>query len=341
MCIRDRVPAAWIAAVATFFSELPAAQLPWPPGVLGVVTLAAFTALALFAVFWRGRGRRVIAVALAVGVLGYLGIAGGTRAVMLLTRPGDWQIAMCDVGQGDAVVVRSRGQVALIDAGPKPERLEKCLADLGISRVNLLMLTHYDLDHVGGSSAVIGRVDRVFVGPSGDAGDDRLRADLVAGGAELEQVSRGPTGLLGDLRWSILWPPARLVGIEPGNPASVTVEFEPVGDCSTGCFSSIFLGDLGERAQEMLMAANSLDTVDVVKVAHHGSADQNAALYERLRAVVGVIGVGADNGYGHPTQRLLDILARAGTRAERTDRSGMILLAPGEQPHSVRVWTDR
>jgi competence protein ComEC len=81
--------------------------------------------------------------------------------------------------------------------------------------------------------------------------------------------------------------------------------------------------------------------VDVVKVAHHGSADQSESLYQRLAAIVGVIGVGADNGYGHPTRRLLDILARAGTGAERTDRSGMILLAPGASPHTVRVWTER
>jgi competence protein ComEC len=341
VCALAWLPAAWIAAVATFFAGLPAAQLPWPPGAFGVAMLAAVTALALLAVFWRGRGRRVFALALAIALLGYVGIAGGTRAATLLSRPGDWQIAVCDVGQGDAVLVRSRDQVALIDTGPKPERLDRCLADLGVSRINLLVLTHYDLDHVGGTAAVIGRVDRVFVGPSGDAGDDRLRAELVAGGAALEQVSRGPTGVLGDLRWSVLWPPSRLVGIEPGNPASVTVEFDPVGDCSPGCFSSIFLGDLGERAQNMLLAANPVDAVDVVKVAHHGSADQSEALYERLRAVVGVIGVGVDNGYGHPTQRLLDILARTGTRAERTDRSGMILLAPGDEPHSVRVWTDR
>jgi competence protein ComEC len=143
------------------------------------------------------------------------------------------------------------------------------------------------------------------------------------------------------LRWSILWPPSRLVGIEPGNPASVTVEFDPIGPCENGCLSSIFLGDLGERAQQMLLSANPLEPVDVVKVAHHGSADQSETLYQRLRAVVGVIGVGADNGYGHPTERLLDILQRAGTIAERTDRSGMILLAPGDSPHAIRVWTER
>jgi len=215
------------------------------------------------------------------------------------------------------------------------------MTELGIGRVDLLVLTHYDLDHVGGAGALVGKVDRVFVGPSSDPQDDRLRADLVAGGAHVEQVSRGPTGLLGDLRWEVLWPPSRLGSIEPGNPASVTLEFQPVGECASGCLSSIFLGDLGEDAQNRLLAAGPVGTVDVVKVAHHGSRDQSERLYERLHATVGVIGVGADNGYGHPTDDLLQILARAGTIPERTDLSGLILLAPGAEPGTVRVWSER
>ncbi len=80
--------------------------------------------------------------------------------------------------------------------------------------------------------------------------------------------------------------------------------------------------------------------VDVVKVSHHGSADQSAALYDRLDAAAGLIGVGADNDYGHPTERLLGILAGAGTAAFRTDAQGMILVSPTEDG-GVAVWTER
>ncbi|MCU1577919.1 MAG: ComEC/Rec2 family competence protein [Rhodoglobus sp.] len=335
------LPSAWIAAIAQFFSTLPGAQLPWPGGLVGVGLLAGVTSLAVFAAFWRGRGQRWIALGLALCLVGYVGLAGGNRVATLLGRPGDWQIAGCDIGQGDAFIVRSEGQVALIDTGPKPERLTKCLTELGIDRINLLVLTHYDLDHVGGVDAVIGIVDRAFLGPSDGSKGDHLAADLLAGGALVQQVSRGPSGLLGDLRWSILWPPKRLVGIEPGNPASVTIEFDPVGACPHGCLSSIFLGDLGEHAQDLVLAANPLGPVDVVKVGHHGSADQSEAMYARLQATIGMIGVGVDNGYGHPTQALLDILARVGTTPVRTDLQGMMLLEPGDEPGTVRVWTER
>ena len=336
LCQLAWLPSAWIAAVAQFFASAPAAQLPWPPGAVGALLLAVGTVLAVFAVL----GRRWAVVALAVAGAVYLGLAGGGRIAQVTGRP-DWQIAACDIGQGDAVFVRSRGELALVDTGPDPALMRRCMTELGIGRVDLLVLTHYDLDHVGGAGALVGKVDRVFVGPSSDPEDDRLRADLVAGGAHVEQVSRGPTGLLGDLRWEVLWPPSRMGSLEPGNPASVTLEFQPVGECASGCLSSIFLGDLGEDAQNRLLAAGPVGTVDVVKVAHHGSRDQSERLYERLHATVGVIGVGADNGYGHPTDDLLQILARAGTIPERTDLSGLILLAPGAEPGTVRVWSER
>lgn len=332
------LPAAWIAAVAGFFATAPVARLPWPGGAVGAALLAAVTALAVIAVLAR---RRWALAAAALTVVVYLGLVGGGRVAQLAGRPPDWQIAGCSVGQGDAFLVRSAGHVALIDVGREPAALRACLDDLGVARIDLLVLTHYDLDHVGGLDAVLGRVENALVGPSGGADDDRLVADLAAGGASVQQVARGPSGMLGELRWSVLWPPTRLAGLEPGNDSSVTLAFEGVGPCVDGCLDSVFLGDLGEAAQERLMVASPIPTVDVVKVSHHGSADQSARLYERLGATVGAIGVGESNGYGHPTQRLLDILAAAGTTPTRTDEQGLLLFAPGAEPGTVRVWTER
>jgi competence protein ComEC len=117
--------------------------------------------------------------------------------------------------------------------------------------------------------------------------------------------------------------------------------FSPVGECAGGCLSSIFLGDLGERAQERMRAVQRLPRVDVVKVSHHGSGDQSPELYKRLEATVGVIGVGADNTYGHPTQSTLAFLAASSTHVVRTDLHGLVLLAPGSAPGEVVVWTQK
>ena len=328
LCAAAWLPAAWIAAVARFFAGAPLAQLPWPAELPGVLLAAGGSAVALLALRWRW-ARAVLALVVVI----YLGAVGGQRIAQQWGRPADWQIAGCDVGQGDAFVVRSEGELMLVDTGPDPVPLTACLADLGVDRLDLVVLTHWDSDHVGGLDAVVGRADRVLVGPAG--GDaEQLIGQLMAGGAVVEQAAAGLAGELGALDWEVLWPPPRLAGIEPGNEASVALAI----NCATGCLSAAFLGDLGENAQGRLPP---LGRVDVVKVAHHGSSDQSERLYRELGATVGLIGVGVDNGYGHPTDSLLEILTGVGTVVERTDEHGLILLSPGEEPGAVSVWSDR
>ena len=333
------LPASWVAAVAQFFAELPASRLPWPAGIFGLVLLSVLTILGLVSVL--SRWHRWPALGLVAILVVYAGAAVGERTSEQLNRPSNWQIAVCDVGQGDAVLVKSLGEVALIDTGARPDRLAHCLDELGIARIDLLVLTHFDLDHIGGTDAVLGSVERILVGPTAEPADKRFVQELIESGTTVEQVSRGLTGRLGELRWEILWPPTRLGSLEPGNEASIAMTFLPVGACRDGCLSSLFLADLDEGSQARLLSATPLPVVDVVKVSHHGSADQSQRLYERVAATIGVIGVGLDNGYGHPTERLLDILAATGTAQARTDLDGMVLLAPGDEAGTVSVWTER
>ena len=317
------LPAAWIAAVANFFAGLPLGAIPWSGGALG---LALLTALALAAI-WVPRARPVLATAIVVAI----GLTAGGRLGVVLDRPADWQVAMCDVGQGDAAVVRSADQVALIDTGPDPSLLSDCLADLGITNIDLLVLTHYDADHSAGTPAILGMVDSALVGPTGEPRHERIVADLIQSGAAVTRGQRGMTGMLGELRWTLYWPSARVV--EAGNDAGLVVGFDCVA-ASSPCVSSLFLADLSAQGQASVLAAGSLPAVDVLKVAHHGSADQDPRTYE-FGVAVGLIGVG-ENDYGHPTDELLAVLGNNGIAAYRTDRNGLILVAPG-----VRVWTAR
>ena len=325
------LPAAWIAAVAKLFSGLPGASLPWPPGLLGVALVVLVFGLGLTIVWGRGprtgRLRRSAAITLVAILVGYLGVTGGEQLRRRVSPPADWLIAACDVGQGDAMLVRSMGQVAMIDTGPDSAAATDCLDILGVQRIDLLVLTHFDLDHVGGAAAVEGRVDQVIVGPSSGADDDRVVQSLAEAGAATQEVARGRTGSLGELRWDVLWPPSRLAGIEPGNDASVVLQFSGVGSCVEGCLSSVFLGDLGEDSQNRMLAGARVRPVDVVKVSHHGSQDQSSRLYEKVRASIGLIGVGTDNDYGHPTDDILAVLTSTATTVARTDRNGLVLVS--------------
>ena len=354
------LPSAWVAAVALFFSGLPGAQAPWPPGVLGLLALSGISIAVLAVVFSRrGSRQQYIAGFLAAGVIVlFAAVTISSSVSKNLARPPGWQIAVCDVGQGDAMLVRSAGMVALIDTGAEPALLETCLAETGVHAIDLLVLTHFDFDHVGGATAVMGAVTRVIHSPPDGARDERLLREFAESGAQVDDVTTGVTGILGELRWNVVFPSSRPGAASAGagagagardgasdtisgNDASVVMVFSPAGECVTGCLSSIFLGDLGERAQDRMRAAQQLPRVDVVKVGHHGSGDQSAELYERLAATVGVIGVGAENTYGHPTHSTLDLLATTSTHVARTDLHGLILLAPGEAPGDVVVWTQK
>lgn len=311
---------------------------------MGAFLLAGLTAGALVAagIPALGGGRRLrsrAALATASALLAIIGATAGADALGRLGRPADWVIAQCDVGQGDAVIVRSAGRIALTDTGMEPELLGACLDGLGIDRIDLLVLTHFDSDHAGGVEAVAGRVDAVIAGPAVDARDEELLALLVADGATVTPVRAGDSGRLGEYRWRVLWPPDHR-GVAPGNDASLVLEWR--GDESCRCPSMLALGDLGRGAQESLRGSVRIAPVYVVKVGHHGSGDQDPALYAAARAPVGLIGVGAGNSYGHPAAEALAMLADAGGEALRSDRHGLVLVAPASGTgEGLRVWTER
>ncbi|WP_292764125.1 ComEC/Rec2 family competence protein [Microbacterium sp. UBA3486] len=341
------LPAAWIATTATTTAQLPGAQVLVPPG-LGSALVVAVVSAAIAIVLMRARayqpGSRVERAAAwgrrgaAVIVVVVLSLAG-SRALLdgplaTATTPDAWAVAACDVGQGDAVLVRSATQVALIDTGPEPQPLASCLRSLGVERIDLLVLTHFDLDHVGGAEAVRGRVDVVMHGPIAEDADRRLLDDLVDGGARVHAASEGQQGMLGEAAWRVLWPLRQSAAFPDGNDASVVMEFEG-GEVPR----SIYLGDLSAVPQRMLQRTARMMPYAVVKVAHHGSADQDPGLYEAMRPRVALFSVGADNDYGHPRSETLDLLAATGAHVLRTDDRGRILL--GLRDGELQVWTEK
>ncbi|HLP23160.1 MAG TPA: ComEC/Rec2 family competence protein [Microbacteriaceae bacterium] len=325
------LPADIIAHLAFSIRGFPGAHVPLPPGVLAVGVAIAFLASIALATVTQSTRLRLLGVALGITmaavVAGTSIVAPGIRSG---SRPENWRIAACPVGQGDAFLVRENGEVMLIDTGPEPRALRTCLDTLGVSHIDVLVLTHYDRDHVGGLDAVTGRVSRALVGPVGDAHGQSVRNALASGGASVTEVHRGDRGELGEVPYRVLWPNG---STEPGNDSSIVVSLEGPQ------WSGLFLGDLGAEAQAALVRAGVPRNVDVVKVAHHGSADQDDGLYAAIHARLGLIGVGV-NRYGHPTARLLDLLRGDGIPYLRTDREGLSLVEVGAD-RSLELWTER
>ncbi|MFE0375999.1 ComEC/Rec2 family competence protein [Streptomyces inhibens] len=318
-------PAEWIAGVARTGAALPGAEFGWPGGWAGGLVLAAAT-LTLVTV-----GRRVLRrpwlcalCALAV-ILAVCRPAPFTRILTGWPPPG-WRAVVCDVGQGDGLVLAAGDGTALVvDTGPEPRAIDRCLTDLGIRRIPLLVLTHFHADHVDGlpgalRGRTVGAIETTTLqDPPGQA--QFVRNTAASARIPLVRAAPGERRHLGPLTWEVLWPPAppALPGPDGPNDASVTLLVR------TGGLTLLLLGDLEPPAQQALLAAHpELATVDVLKVAHHGSAYQDPPLIRRLAPRLALISCGADNPYGHPAPRTIEALRAQGARVLRTDTDGSI-----------------
>ena len=335
---------AWIAGwgaqalcwIAHLGAALPTPAISWPlsPGGVAIVTVACLTALAVGERVLRRRWPSLLlALALVTSVLRPLTVPGWP--------PPQWQVVACDVGQGSATVVTvAAGQAIVIDTGPEPKLLERCLAGLGVDRVPLLVISHFHADHVGGTAGLGGRpVDAILAGA----------ARQPAGGVESVRAAvpsapwlTGVPGLVlsvGEARVEVL--SATPVGAETGGEGESSAENDAslLVRIRTPSLSVMTTGDLELDGQSAALRASGDLSADVLIVPHHGSARQSREFLSAVGAPVALIGVGLDNDYGHPSPNALRLLAEIGPVVHRTDTSGSLAVSRSEG--GLRVTLER
>ncbi len=312
-------PARWLVTVARYGARLPSGELPWLPGALGGLLLAAVLLGGLMAVR-RPAVRRLAAVVAAAAVVGAVPV----QLVASGWPPAGWLVVACSVGQGDAVVLPvTRDRAVVVDVGPDPIAVDRCLRGLGISTVALLVVTHFHADHVGGVAGVfrdrtVGAVVTTsWAEPA--AGRALVRDTAAAHGVAVGQAAAGWAYADGALRLTVLGPRQALSGTrsDPNNNSLVI-------RATVGAASVLLAGDAEAEEQAALVAGSGAGAVavDVLKVAHHGSSFQDVAFLDAVHPRVALVSVGAGNPYGHPNPAVLDRLARSGARVVRTDVSG-------------------
>ncbi|MEV7000643.1 ComEC/Rec2 family competence protein [Streptomyces sp. NPDC093982] len=326
-------PTGWIADVARTGAALPGAGVDWPGSWTGAALLALATAVALLA------GRRLLRHPWWCGVCGALLLLVVvqppplTRVVTGWPPPG-WRFAMCDVGQGDATVLAAgEGTGVVVDAGPDPTLVDRCLRTLGITRIPLVVLTHFHADHVAGLPGVLrGRAVGAIETTGHEEPVDQVefvRREAAARRIPVTRAAAGEERRTGDLSWQVVWPPPAhpsLPAMAPEGPndASVTLLVRSAG------LRLLLLGDLEPPAQRALLrspAGALLGGVDVLKVAHHGSAYQDPELIRRAAPRLALISCGEDNPYGHPAPSTLAALRTQGAVVLRTDEDGALAVA--------------
>jgi competence protein ComEC len=338
-------PAEWIAGIARTGAALPGGGVDWPGSWTGAALLLAVI-LALVLV-----GRRLLGHPWWCGVCGVLLLVVVvqppplTRVVTGWPPPG-WRLVMCDVGQGDALVLAAgEGAGVVVDAGPAPQLVDHCLRSLGISRIPLVVLTHFHADHVAGLPGVlrgraVGAIETTGLEEPADQAAF-VRRLAAARRIPMTRAAVGEQRRTGELSWQVVWPPpspppdlqpdsqpGALAGMLPAHPvpegpndASVALLVRSAG------LRLLLLGDLEPPAQRALArspAAEALEGVDVLKVAHHGSAYQDPGLIRRAAPRLALISCGEDNSYGHPAPGTVAALRAGGAAVLRTDRDGAL-----------------
>lgn len=313
--------ASWIITVARRGAEVPTAAVDWGTGPVALLVLTLLC---------------VAAVPLAPRLLRHPGATlacTGLLLVVMVVRPPSpgwpprgWVFAVCDVGQGDGLALRSGEHSAVVvDAGPDPAAMDACLDRLDVRAVPLLVLSHFHADHVDGVAGVLeGREVGAIEGSALLEPAAGVREVEEAFGRDPGLASYGATRRVGEVTLQAVWPRPDGTGGDPGesapNNASVVLVAEVAG------VRILLTGDVEPSVQASLARDLAGLRVDVLKVPHHGSRHQDLDWLTSLGARLAVVSVGEGNDYGHPAPDLLLALSAAGARVWRTDTSGDVVV---------------
>ncbi len=248
---------------------------------------------------------------------------------------GGLEIYFLDVGQGDSELVRTNGVDILIDGGPPNGRALAELAGAlprGDRYIDLVILSHPQLDHFGGLIEVL---ERYKVGAfiwNGAAAESEAFADLkntlLKNGIPEIILGAGDRIRMNGSEFVVVSPDSELLKVKDVNDTSIVLELK------SGKSRTLFTGDAGAAVLDKLRIGD----IDILKVAHHGSRFSSSA--EFLAAVkpeAAVIEVGK-NSYGHPTFEALEALANAGAQIFRTDSDGTLKFVIGGE--DIKIFKD-
>lgn len=273
--------AAWIAWVARWSAQFPVFTLK--TGLCGFLAAAVIVALIYF-------GRAKFGIVFLIFII----------SVSWLQRfpAGDWQVANCDIGQGDAMVINlHHGRAIVIDVGPDPQLMDRCLHQLGITEIPLLILTHIHADHVGGLQGA--------------------KKHRKVGVTWFGNISAGTHARIDTVDINVKWPRPGHFDDNPNN-LSIAATF------TSPDFTLFAAGDIEPPVQSQLLS--QIGHVDIYKVAHHGSHYQDLNLMREISPSVAVISVGVENSYGHPAASTISALEQLHAKVLRTDVDGAVAI---------------
>jgi competence protein ComEC len=258
-------------------------------------------------------------------------------------------VTVIDVGQGDSILVRFPwGRSMLVDAGGLgfgsgfdigDRVVAPVLRSFGLRRLDYLVLTHGDPDHIGGAPSVEAefRPVEVWEGIAVPAFEPltHLRLQAQAAGLGWRNVHTGDHTVIDD------------VEVEAQHPDRADWERRRVRnddslvlDLRWRDVSIALTGDMGKAVERTLRPPTS--RLHIVKVPHHGSLTSSSAEWvQAIRPTVAVVSAGRDNHFGHPAPEVLERYRQAGAAIFRTDQDGAVMIDTDGRSLSVSTFTGR
>ncbi len=230
------------------------------------------------------------------------------------------RMTVLDVGQGQAILLQSEGKTILVDCGGSNDETAadvtaETLLSQGISRLDAIILTHYDRDHCGGIPLLLTRVDADLILLPHCYDENGVGTELSKL-ADSVRVTEDRELAFGQVNLTLFAPES----YNSGNESSMCVLFQ-AEKCDI-----LITGDRGKVGEELLLKYHDLPDVDALVVGHHGGkSSASNALLEAVRPEYAFISVGENNRYGHPRTEVLQRLYEFGCIIYRTDENGTII----------------
>lgn len=239
------------------------------------------------------------------------------------TVSGVMEVHYIDVGQGDCTLVRCGNAALLIDGGNnyKGTQIQLYLNKQGINKLDYVIATHPDSDHIGGLDVIVYKYDcDTIIMPDMEKDSNSYRDLIAAMDSKLYKTTFPEIGKeysLGEASFTIISPVREY---EDANNSSVGILLKH------GENKFLFTGDAESAAEKDIAAGNINIDCDVYKVGHHGSSSSSSKeLLNAASPAYAVISCGKDNGYGHPHDSVLKELEYRGIKVFRTDKQGTII----------------
>ena len=325
---------AFLAALA----RVPFASLPCSADMWVVVVLSALSFVGLWAIWPRPTRARAVGVAAATAL-----VMVACVVVAPLLEPDE--IVALDVGQGDAILVKSEGASLLVDTGNQDAMLAAALARTHTPHLSGVAISHHDDDHCASldslESTIVGSC--VYVARETYACPCDGCADLLAqarniSGRQAVGLDVGDELRVGRFTCRVVWP--RAFSDAGGNADSLCLLVSH--ESEAGPLTALLTGDAeAEQIEKMVQSGGTGSSgavaVNVLKAGHHGSkAGMTPKLAQGLSANIALVSCGANNRYGHPAQATIDALEAAGTHVFRTDELGDIACVFSREGIEVR-----